>query len=96
MYASKFIVEGDHHVLDDIELATVLVPPACGATKVLIQASVQDARMTLDGTRPTESKGFLLKVGEVVQEFDFSGCTKVIVIGVAVGAKIQYQWGSDE
>ena len=69
---------------------SITVPPQ--ATHVLLQAQTQDVRVTIDGTAPTATKGFL-----VVAAWDWTilpvpsnGTLKAIE--VAASAKLDYQF----
>lgn len=83
---------GAHFDGTTISSATTLTPPA-GATKILIQAMVQNVRFTLDGTAPEAAKGFQLKAGDPPVLIPLGNATVLKVIQEAATADIQYQWG---
>lgn len=53
---------GVHTVDNSINTATTVELPS-GANALLVQATEQNARYTIDGTTPTASTGFVLKAG---------------------------------
>lgn len=75
-----------------ISAATVLAPPV-GATKIFIQATVQNIRYTLDGTDPTATRGFLLKAGDQGIILDVGVGVILKVIEETATADLQAQWG---
>lgn len=87
----RFDPIGSHNDGTDISSAVTLSPED-GATKLLIQAAVQNVRITLDGTTPEAAKGFQLKAGDPPVMVWIAGAT-VKVIEEAATADIQYQWG---
>lgn len=82
---------GTHTTLTGIAAATPLEKPA-GATQVLIQASGQNIRFTLDNTAPTTTKGFLITAGSDPIIIAVPGETIIQFIQVAATAVLQYQW----
>lgn len=83
---------GSHSSGATIATATTLTP-ATGATKLLIQALSQNVRFTLDGTAPTATSGFQLKVGNAAVLIILEENVTVIVIQEAATAGLEYQWG---
>jgi hypothetical protein len=84
---------GAHYDGTTISSATTLTPPSTLATKIMIQALVQNVRFTLDGTAPEAAKGFQLKAGDPPMILPLGNATTVKVIQEAATADIQYQWG---
>jgi len=76
----------------DISSAVTLTPPA-GATKIMIQSVTQNARITLDGTVPTATKGFQLQNGDQMMLIPLGDDTVIKVIEETATADLQYQWG---
>ena len=87
-----FTPVGAHSDGATISSAQTLTCPA-DATKLLIQALGQNVRYTLDGTTPTATKGFQLKVGEPPALLSVTSETTVKVIEETATADLQYQWG---
>lgn len=83
---------GSHSSGATIATATILTP-ATGATKLFIQALSQNVRYTLDGTAPTATSGFQLKVGNAPVIILIEENTTVQVIQEVATASLQYQWG---
>lgn len=89
----EFIPEGPHQQDATISSATTLSKPAWGASKLLIQAVDQNLRMTLDGTTPTASKGFVLEADKPpVLVYVGEGVTVKVIEETATGG-VEYQWG---
>lgn len=88
----QFDPVGSHYDGTDISSATTLAV-ATGASKLMIQALSQNARLTLDGTAPTTTKGFQLKAGDPLQVLPIGANMTIKVIQEAATADIQYQWG---
>jgi hypothetical protein len=74
-----------------ITSATTLTPPAT-ATKLLIQAMVQNIRITFDGTTPAAATGFQLKAGDPMLLIPLGDNMTIKVIEETATADIQYQW----
>jgi hypothetical protein len=83
---------GDHVSDDDIDAAVTLTLPAT-ATALLIQATGQNVRYTLDGTVPTASSGFRLRSDDPPVIIDIGVGMTIKVIEEAATATIEYQWG---
>lgn len=83
---------GDHVSEDDVDAAVTLTPPAT-ANALLIQATAQNVRYTLDGTTPTASVGFLLRSDDQPLVIDLGPGMTIKVIEVAATATVEYQWG---
>ena len=90
--ALEFEPVGSHYDGTVISSAVTLTPPT-GATKLLIQATGKDVRITLDGTTPTATKGFSLKADDPMLLIPLGNNTTVKVIEEEATADIQYQWG---
>ena len=82
---------GSHVDGTTITSATSLTPPA-GATKLLIQALVQNIRITFDGTAPTASLGFQLKAEDPMLLIPLGDDMVIKVIQETATADIQIQW----
>lgn len=69
---------------------SITVPPQ--ASHVLLQAQTQDVRVTIDGTAPTATKGFLIVAAWdwTVLPVPSNGTLKAIE--VAASAKLDYQF----
>lgn len=91
--ALSFDPVGAHSDGAVISSATTLTVPA-GATKIMIQALVQNVRFTLDGTAPEAAKGFQLAAGDPPVVIPMGNATVLKVIQEAATADLQYQWGS--
>ena len=74
-----------------ISSAVTLTPPD-GAAKLLIQALVQNIRITFDGTAPTVSLGFQLKAEDPMLLIPLGDDMVVKVIEETATADIQIQW----
>jgi hypothetical protein len=61
------------------------------ATKALVQALVQNARFTLDGSSPTASTGFRITAGDPPMAIPVTGSIKFIQ--ELAGAVLELQWG---
>jgi hypothetical protein len=83
---------GDHVSNGAISSATTLTPPAT-ANALLIQATGQNVRYTLDGTTPTASVGFVLRQDDQPLVIDLGVGMTVKVIEESATATIEYQWG---
>ena len=79
----------------DISTAQTLTPPARladGIAILCIQAVGQNARITMDGSTPTATKGFQIAAGTLMYwEVGPGGVAKVIQ--EAATCDLQYQWG---
>lgn len=80
------------HGSDDVTTAVTLTQPA-GANKALLQALTQNVRYTLDGTTPTTSNGFQLKVGWPPSLIAVDGGITLKAVAETGTASLQYQWG---
>lgn len=83
---------GDHTSDNDIAAAKTLTPPAT-ATALLIQATAQNVRYTLDGADPTTSSGFLLRSDDQPLVIDLGPGMTIKVIEESATATVEYQWG---
>ena len=88
----KIKPDGSHNQDTSIDTATELSKPASGGNKLLIQATEENVRFTLDGTTPTTSKGFVLEADKPpVLLYTGQGVT-VTVISETAGAAVEYMW----
>jgi len=69
---------------------SITVPALAGV--VLMQATTQNVRYTLDGTTPTTSKGFVLKAGEEPQLVPVEPGNTIKAIEETASAKLDYQF----
>lgn len=83
---------GDHTSNGSISSAVTLTPPAT-ANALLIQATGQNVRYTLDGTTPTASVGFVLRQDDQPLIVDVGAGMEIKVIQESATATVQYQWG---
>lgn len=83
---------GAHDDGETISSAVTLTPPE-GATKLMVQAHVQNVRFTLDGTAPTASLGFQIAAGDPPIIIPLGNGTTIKVIEEAATADLQFQWG---
>lgn len=90
-----FTVVGAHgqYTAGTMDTAQTVTIPA-GATKLLIQAFTQNARVTLDGTTPTASKGFRITAWNDPIEIPIGTGTSIKIISETAGAAVEYQFGS--
>ena len=89
----EFYPEGAHLQDTSIDTATTLTKPASGASKLLLQATEQAVRFTLDGTTPTTGKGFVLGADDPPVLLQVGEDVTVKVISETAGAAVEYQWG---
>jgi len=82
---------GDHNSGLNISTVQTLTPPS-GATKLLIQALVQNARYTIGGVTPTTTVGFQLKAGDPPIIIPLGNRTIIKVIEESGGCSLQYQF----
>lgn len=88
---NSYSIVGAHTQDTTISSATVIALPA-GANGLLIQATGQAIRYTLDGTTPTSSLGFVLATSFAPVLITFPGDDTVLtVIESAASAAIEYQ-----
>lgn len=92
MTPRAFTPVGDHTSNGSISSATALTPPAT-ANALLIQATGQNVRYTLDGTTPTASTGFVLRSDDQPLIIDVGVGMEIKVIQESATATVQYQWG---
>lgn len=92
MFGHLFNPIGAHTTDATISAATDLTKPA-GATALILQATGQAVRYTLDGTTPTASTGFRLAANERVELAIGSGVSIVKVIEETSSGAVQWQWG---
>ena len=71
---------------------TIAIPS--GATKVYLQATAQNARVTLDGTAATATKGFRLVATAQPTLFPVTKATSLQVISETAGAALDYLFGT--
>ncbi len=90
---SGFRPIGSHTNDADISAADVLTVPD-GASKLMIQASGADVRMTLDGTTPTAVLGFTLVAGLGPVIVLLEDGVIVTVIEEGTDAILDYQFGN--
>lgn len=83
----------DSHVDGTDISSAVVLTPAAGSSKLLIQATAQDVRYTLDGTTPAAAKGFQLKSDDPPLMIVVAKGMTITVIEETATADIQYQWG---
>lgn len=83
---------GAHVANGSISSSVTLTPPAT-ANVLLIQATGQNVRYTLDGTTPTASTGFVLRQDDQPLFIDVGVGMSIKVIQESATATIQYQWG---
>ena len=67
---------------------------APGATKLLIQATANNIRFTLDGTTPTVAIGFQLIAGDPAIIIPITEDTIVTIIEETATSVVQFQWGN--
>lgn len=82
---------GDHTRNSALSAAVTLARPE-DANFLLIQAETQNVRVTLDGTTPTATVGFLLTAGDPVTVLPVHEDVKAIE--VTASAVINYQWAA--
>ena len=81
------------HVDGTVITSAVTLTPPTGATKILIQAVGQNIRITLDGTVPAATTGFVLVANDPPLLIPLGNDTVLKVIEESATADIQYQWG---
>lgn len=81
-------VESHHSVALGAALFTPYIPP--NAKCILIQATGDDVRFTLDGTVPTAAIGFRLFADGFPLLFEITERTNIKFFGEAGGSVIQY------
>jgi hypothetical protein len=89
---NAFSLVGVHQQDTTISTATVLTLPS-GANGLLMQATGQNIRYTLDGSTPTASKGFVLvsNAAPVLVTFPTDD-TVVTVIEATASAAVEFQF----
>lgn len=92
MFGNLFNPVGSHTTDGTISAATDLTKPS-GANALILQATGQAVRYTLDGTTPTASTGFRLAANERVELAIGSGVSVVKVIEETGSAAVQWLWG---
>lgn len=70
--------------------ASTTITPATGADYILLEASTQNVRITLNGETPTATYGFLIAKDSVFQ-IDCGQDVTIKVIEVTAGASVQWQ-----
>lgn len=83
---------GAHVANGSLSSSVTLTPPATANT-LLLQATGQNVRYTLDGTTPTATTGFRLRSDDLPVIIDIGVGMTVKVIEETATATIQYQWG---
>lgn len=87
---ARFAPVEDHH---DLSAGTVVdLPRPSDADGILIQATGQALRMTLDGTAPTTTKGFQLATAAPPLYIPLAGDTIVKVLQESASGRVQAQW----
>lgn len=92
MTPRAFSPVGAHGSYGSLAAAVTLTPPATANT-LLIQATGQNVRYTVDGTTPTASAGFRLRSDDSPVIIDIGVGMTVKVIEESATATVQYQWG---
>lgn len=92
MTPRAFAPVGAHGSNGSLDAAVTLTPPAT-ANALLIQATGQNVRYTLDGATPTASVGFLLRGDDPALIIDVGVGMTIKVIEESAGATVEYQWG---
>src|SRR3972149_860468 len=82
----------DGRVISSAVSLSALAP--VGANLLLMQALDQNVRYTLDGTKPTASKGFQLAQGDPPIIIPLTAETTVTVIQEAATADLQFQFAT--
>jgi hypothetical protein len=72
-------------------LFTVNIPLNC--SEVLVQATVQNIRYTVNGTNPTAASGFVLIFGNDPISIPVTGNTVLKFISESAGAILQMEFG---
>lgn len=72
-------------------LFTMNIPIGC--SEVLVQATVQNIRYTVNGTNPTAASGFVLISGNDPLVIPVTGNTVLKFIAETAGAILQHQFG---
>ena len=92
-FRHNFAPMGDHKTDATISAASPLDPPNY-ATKVLLQATDQNIRYTLDGSDPVaNTHGFLLLTTEAPTIIEIERGVIITVIEDTATAILQFQWG---
>ena len=89
---APFVPLGDHHTVE-IDGAYSPGDQPQGATLLLVQALVQDVRVTLDGSAPAADRGFELVTDDPAILIPVSSRTVLNFFAEAAGAILEYQWG---
>jgi len=79
------------HTRNAVLSSKVTLTAPATANAILIGAETKSVRITLDGTDPTTTVGFLLAAGDWVM-IRVSALASIEVIEVEASAVIQYQW----
>lgn len=90
--SALFVINGSHTKNTALSSSFTLTPPG-NANAILIQATVQNVRYTLDGTTPTATTGFILRAYDDPRIIDISAGMTVKIIEETSGAIVNYQWG---
>jgi len=84
---------GSHTTIADMSSVQTLTPPNESARKILVQATAQDVRYTLDGTTPNATTGFVLGSQDPPLMIIVEKGLTLKLIEESSGAKLAYQWG---
>lgn len=79
------------HTSAGVASSTTLTAPA-GSSAILLQATAENIRFTLDGTTPTASTGFQLRAGDAPLLVMLLNVTALKFIEETATAALQYQW----
>ncbi|MGB5052680.1 MAG: hypothetical protein WBO46_27260 [Caldilineaceae bacterium] len=88
-YANE--TKGSHTRNATLSTAVDIAVPV-GAVQLIIQAETQNVRLTLDGTTPTATVGFLLTAGATVYTFPVAYGMTVKIIQTTATAVVNYQF----
>jgi hypothetical protein len=84
-------VVGSHTQNAALSSAVTIAVPAT-ATHVLLQATSQNVRVTVDGTAPTGTKGFLVAAGAAYVKLPVASNGSLKAIEAAASATLDYQF----
>ncbi len=90
---APFTPVGAHTANSALSAAVPLTAPA-GADRIRVQAFTANLRYTLDGTTPTATLGFRLRLDIDPVEIRIPAGATLTVIQEALNGVLQYQWGS--
>ena len=85
---------GEHQTLTLGVDEHTLANEGAGARFILMQATDQDIRYTLDNSAPTTAHGFRMKADDPERLIPITSDTTIRVAGEVAGAFLEYQWGT--